>query len=134
MRAGEKSRLGALRLISAAIKQFEVDQRNSVTDADTIAILDKMAKQRRDSIEQFQKAERHDLVGKEQFELAIIQTYLPQALSEAELNKLIDESISATDSQTPKDMGKVMAHLRQQVQGRAEMGRVSAIVKSKLVS
>ncbi len=132
MRAKEKDNVAALRQITAAFKQKEIDERISLTDADVLAILDKLAKQRRESIEQYQAAGRDDLVAKEQFELAIIQGFLPQALSEAEIDDLIEAAITSTGASGMQDMGKVMAEVKPKVQGRADMGAVSARVKGRL--
>lgn len=132
MRSKDKERLAALRLIQAAFKQKEVDERIELSDEQTIVILDKMAKQHRDSIDQFQQADRNDLVEKEQFELNIIESYLPAQLSETEINSLIDEAISSTGAESIKDMGKVMGILKGKLQGRADMGQVSALIKSRL--
>ena len=132
MRSKDKERLAALRLIQAAFKQKEVDERIELSDEQTIVILDKMAKQHRDSIDQFQQADRNDLVEKEQFELNIIEFYLPAQLSETEINSLIDEAISTTGAESIKDMGKVMGILKGKLQGRADMGQVSALIKSRL--
>jgi uncharacterized protein len=132
MRSKDKERLAALRLIRAGLKQKEVDERIELNDEQTIVILDKMAKQHRDSIDQFQKANRNDLVEKEQFELNIIEFYLPTQLSEAEINSLIDEAISTTGAESIKDMGKVMGILKGKLQGRADMGKVSALIKIRL--
>jgi uncharacterized protein YqeY len=116
----------------AAIKQREVDERISLDDTQVLAVLDKMVKQRRDSIDQFQAADRQDLVDKEQFELQVIQAYLPAALDEAELNTLIKEAVAASGAVSIKDMAKVMAQLKPKVQGRADMGQVSQKVKNAL--
>ena len=132
MRSKEKERLAALRFISAAIKQREVDERISLDDGQVTAVLNKMAKQRRDSIEQYASAGRGDLVEKEQFDLDIILDYLPQPLDAAQINARIDEAISATGAAGMKDMGKVMGQLKSALQGRADMGQVSALVKSRL--
>jgi len=132
MRARDKERLGTIRLIQAAIKQKEVDERIELDDSQVLAVLDKMVKQRRDSIEQFSKAGRQDLADKETAELAIIQEYMPAALSEAEVLAIIDEVISATGAASPRDMGKVMGALKPRLQGRADMGSVSGLVKSRL--
>lgn len=132
MRSKDKERLAALRLIQAAFKQKEVDERIELNDEQTIAILDKMAKQHRDSIDQFQKAKRDDLVEKEQFELDIIEAYLPAKLSDEEISSLIEEAISSTGAETIKDMGKVMGVLKGKLQGRADMGQVSGLIKAKL--
>ncbi len=134
MKAKERDLLETIRLINAAIKQVEVDTREAVTDADTLVILDKMAKQRRDSIEQFTQAGRTDLVGKEEFQLKIIQTYLPTALTDEELAALIDEAIQSSGATSAQDMGKVMAIIKPQAQGRADMRAVSGLVKTKLTS
>jgi len=132
MRAKEKSRLAVIRLIQAAIKQKEVDERIELDDAQVIAVLDKMLKQRRDSIEQYEKADRQDLADQEKFEVGIIQTYLPQQLTEAELNALIDEVISTTGAESVKDLGKVMGMIKPKVQGRADMKAVSGQIKQRL--
>ena len=132
MRGKEKGRLAALRLITATIKQREVDERISLDDAQVVAVLNKMAKQHRDSIEQYTAAARGDLVEKEQFELDIIQDYLPRPLDSVEINARIDEIIAATGAATMKDMGKVMGQLKPALQGRADMGQVSALVKARL--
>ncbi len=132
MRAKDKPRLGVLRLITAAIKQREVDDRIELEDADVTAILDKMAKQRRESITQYEQANRQDLADQEIFELNIIQTYLPEQLSEDEILTLIQDAISATDASEMKDMGKVMGILKPKLQGRADMGSVSGLIKKQL--
>jgi len=132
MKAGDKVRLGVVRLILAAVKQREVDERIELDDAQVLAVLDKMVKQRRDSIEQFGAAGRQDLVDVERFEVEVIQGYLPAALSEAELTALVESAVTASGAAAMSDMGKVMAVLRPQVQGRADMGAVSAMVKRRL--
>ena len=132
MRSKEKDRLAALRLITAAIKQREVDERISLDDGQVMAVLNKMAKQHRDSIEQYTSAQRVDLVEKEQFELDIVLGYLPRPLDAAEINTRIDEIIAATGAAGMKDMGKVMGQLKSALQGRADMGQVSALVKARL--
>ena len=132
MRAKEKSRLAVIRLIQAAIKQKEVDERIELDDAQVIAVLDKMLKQRRDSIEQYEKADRQDLADQEKFEVELIQTYLPQQLTEAELNALIDEVIAATGAESVRDLGKVMGMIKPKVQGRADMKAVSGQIKQRL--
>ena len=134
MRSKDKERLGALRLIQAAFKQKEVDERIELNDEQTLAILDKMAKQHRASIEQFKKANRDDLVEVEQKELAIIEEYLPAQLAEDEINSLIANAISETGAESMKDMGKVMGVLKGQLQGRADMGKVSGLIKTRLNS
>ncbi|MGD8593057.1 MAG: GatB/YqeY domain-containing protein [Gammaproteobacteria bacterium] len=132
MRAKDKERLGVIRLILAAIKQQEVDTRTAMDDTAVLAVLDKMLKQRRDSISQYEAAGRDDLAQKEQFEVEVIQHYMPEALSEAELEQLIKEAIAASGAQSMKDMGKIMNELRPKVQGRADMGQVSQKVKALL--
>lgn len=132
MRSKEKDRLAALRLITAAIKQREVDERISLDDGQVMAVLNKMAKQHRDSIEQYTSAQRVDLVEKEQFELDIVLGYLPRPLDAAEISARIDEIIAATGAVGMKDMGKVMGQLKSALQGRADMGQVSALVKARL--
>ncbi len=132
MKAGEKRRLGAVRLILAAIKQKEVDERKELSDADVLSVLEKMLKQRRDSISQYEQAARHDLAEQEAFEVGVIQEYMPAALGEAEVMALIDAAIAATGAKAMADMGKVMAQVKPQIQGRADMGAVSALVKKRL--
>jgi len=132
MRSGDKPRLGTIRLILAAIKQQEVDERIELGDAEVTTILDKMVKQRRESISQFEKAGRDDLVKQEAGELTLIQEYLPEQLSEAEINTLIDAAMSDTGASSIKDMGKVMGQLKPKLQGRADMGAVSALIKARL--
>ena len=132
MRGKEKERLAALRFITAAIKQREVDERIELDDAQVLAVLGKMVKQHRDSIEQYEKAERKDLIEKERFELDIVLSYLPQPLSEDEVNALIDAAIASAGAASMKDMGKVMGRLKPELQGRADMGKVSGLVKARL--
>ena len=132
MRSQDKPRLGVLRLIMAAIKQREVDERIELDDPQLLAVLDKMAKQHRDSINQFRDAGRQDLVDKEQFELDTVIGYLPQALSDDEVRQLIAASVSESGATSAKDMGKIMAMLKPRVQGRYDMGRVSGMVKEAL--
>lgn len=132
MRAGEKSKLMTIRLILAAIKQQEVDTRLDVGDDDVLLILDKMLKQRRDSIQQFSAAGRDELAAKEQDEIGIIQNYLPEQLDAAEIKQLIAEAITQTGAEGMKDMGKVMGLLKPKLQGRADMGSVSGLVKAGL--
>ena len=132
MKAGEKTRLGVIRLILAAVKQREVDERIELDDTQVLAVLDKMMKQRRDSIEQFGAAGRQDLVDVERFEVEVIQGYLPRALDEAELTALVEAAVAQSGAAAISDMGKVMALLKPQVQGRADMGAVSAQVKRRL--
>ena len=132
MKAGDKDRLRAVRLILAAIKQIEVDTRTELDDAAVLSILDKMVKQRRDSVEQFQKGGRDDLVNIELAEIAVIETYLPEQLSDADLDSLIDEVITATGAESIRDMGKVMGQIKSKAAGRADMGAVGAKVKARL--
>ncbi len=134
MRSKDKDRLAALRLILAAFKQKEVDERIELSDEQSISILNKMAKQHRDSIEQFGQANRDDLIKKEQLELDIIESYLPEKLSEEEVSLLIDEAISETGANSVKDMGKVIGLLKGKLQGQADMGEVSRLIRGKLGS
>ena len=134
MRAKEREQLATLRLVTAAIKQKEVDERIDLSDEQVLAVLDKMVKQRRESLEQFEKADREDLALKERYELGIIQTYLPEQLGEDELAAMIQTTISETGASTPRDMGAVMNALRAKVQGRADMKAVSQTVKAQLTS
>jgi len=132
MRAKEKERLATLRLIWAAIKQREVDERITLNDSHILAVLDKMIKQRRDSITQYQAAQRQELADQEAAEIVVIQQYLPAALSEAELDALIRECLIAAGAQAPQDVGKVMTLLKPKLQGRADMGLASRKVKDAL--
>jgi len=133
MRSGNKVRLGTIRLIQAAIKQIEVDERIDALDDDRIlACLDKMCKQRRESITQYEKAERQDLADVEKAELIIIQEFLPAALSEEEIADMISSAIEETGASGIRDMGKVMGILKPKMQGRADMGKVSGAIKAKL--
>ncbi len=132
MRSKDKERLGVLRLITAAFKQKEVDERIELDDTMVLAIMDKMTKQIRDSIQQFEQAGRDDLAQKEAFELGIIQEYLPAQLTEDEIKQIITESIEATGAESAKDMGKVMGVLKPRLQGRADMRKVSGLVKQQL--
>lgn len=132
MKGGDKARLAAIRQILAAIKQVEVDERRDLADSDVLAVLDKMGKQRRDSLQQYQDAGRDDLAAQEQFELEVIQDFLPQPLSEAEIAELIKAAIAETGAETMRDMGKVMGLLKPQLQGRADMAKVSGQIKSLL--
>ena len=132
MKSGDKKRLGVIRLMLAAIKQIEVDERIELDDTRILAVLDKMAKQRRESISHYKDADRDDLVAVEQAEIDIIQEYLPEALSEAEINDLVEQSIAATGAATMKDMGKLMGVLKPRLQGRADMSKVSQLIKSRL--
>jgi uncharacterized protein YqeY len=132
MRAKETARLGAIRLLLAAMKQREVDERIELTDADVVAIIEKMLKQRRDSISQFEAAKRQDLVDIEKFEVEVLQTYMPQQLSEADVIAAIAEAIAATGAAGPQDMGKVMGVVKPKLAGRADMGKVSGLIKAQL--
>ena len=132
MRAKDSARLGTVRLLLAAMKQKEVDERVVLTDADVLAIIDKMVKQRRESIAQFEKAGRNDLADAEKSEIGVLSAYLPQQLSEAEVVREIEGAIAETGAKGAKDMGKVMALLKPRLAGRADMGKVSGLVKSKL--
>jgi uncharacterized protein YqeY len=132
MRAGEKERLGTIRLALAAIKQREVDERISLDDTQVLAVLEKMIKQRREAITQFQSGGRADLVAKESAEISVLQQYLPAQMSEAEIDTLIQEAIRSTGAASVKDMGKVMAVVKPKAQGRADMGALSARIKQKL--
>ena len=130
MRAKDKNRLGPIRLIMAAIKQREVDERIELNDTQVLAVLEKMIKQRRESVIQYQSASRDDLADQETFEIELIQSYLPAPLSEADLDALITNAIAVTGAQSVRDMGKVMALIKDQAQGRADMTLVSAKVKA----
>jgi uncharacterized protein YqeY len=132
MRAGDARRRDAIRLLTAALKQKEVDERRTLDDADVTSIIDKMIKQRRDSITQFEKGGRADLAEAEQFEISVLQGYMPAAMSEAEIDATIASVIAETGAKGPADMGKVMAPLKAKLAGRADMGKVSARVKAKL--
>ena len=132
MRAKDSARLGVIRMILAAIKQREVDERIELDDAQVIAVLGKMVKQHQDSIAQYRSGGREDLVAKESFELGVTEGYLPPALPEAELSALIERAIASTGAQSIRDMGKVMAALKPEIQGRADMAVVSARIKARL--
>ena len=132
MRAQDAARLGAIRLLQAAIKQREVDERIELDDTQVIESIEKMLKQRRDSISQYEAANRQDLADVEKFEVSILQTYLPQPLTEAEIGTLLDQAIADTGAAGVKDMGKVVAAVKPQVLGRADMGKVSGLIKARL--
>jgi len=132
MRAKDAPRLSAIRLLLASLKQREVDERIELTDADVLAIIEKMIKQRRDSIEQFEKGGRQDLADKEKFEITVLQGYMPAAMSAAEVDAVVAEAIVGCGAKLMADMGKVMAVLKPKLAGRADMGKVSALVKTKL--
>ena len=132
MKSGDKARLGAIRLILAAIKQREVDERTTMDDEQVIAILDKMLKQRRESIKMYNDASRNDLAEVEQAEILVIQEFLPEALGEAEIDKMIVDAIQEIGAESMRDMGKVMGKLRPLMQGRADMAQVSSRIKEVL--
>ncbi|MDP8984307.1 MAG: GatB/YqeY domain-containing protein [Pseudomonadota bacterium] len=132
MRSGEKERLGIIRMITAAIKQREVDERITLDDAQVLSVLEKMIKQRKESLVQFQAGNRPDLVEKEAGEIALLQSYLPTPLSDAEIDALIGDAIASTGAGTIKDMGKVMGIIKGRAQGRADMAAVGAKIKAKL--
>ncbi len=132
MRARDKPRLSALRLVTAAIKQLEVDSRTELDDPDVLTVLEKMLKQRRDSLQQYTDAGRQDLADQESYEITVIEAYMPEALPAEELARLIDAAIAETGATSMRDMGKVMGLLKSRVQGRADLGAVSGTVKQKL--
>jgi uncharacterized protein YqeY len=132
MKAGQKDRLGVIRLINAAIKQREVDERIELDDTEVLAVLDKMLKQRRDSITQYEQAGREDLAAIERFEVGVCKEYMPAALTDAEIDAMVSEAIASAGAGDVKEMGKVMGILKPRMQGRADMGAVSKLVKSRL--
>ncbi len=132
MRGREAERLGTLRLLTAAMKQREVDERITLDDAGVVAVIEKMLKQRKDSVAQYEQAGRQDLADAEKREMAILQAYLPQQMTEGEIAAIVAEAVAATGATGPSDMGKVMGVVKPKVAGRADMGRVSALVKAKL--
>jgi uncharacterized protein len=132
MRSGEKERLGIIRMLTAAIKQREVDERITLDDTQVMSVLEKMIKQRKESVAQFQAGNRQDLADKETAEITLLQTYLPAQLSDAELDALIKEAIASSGAASVKEMGKVMAIIKTKAQGRADMGAVGAKIKAKL--
>jgi uncharacterized protein YqeY len=132
MKAREAEKLGAIRLLLAAVKQREVDERITLDDAAVVSVVEKMIKQRKDSISQFEKAARQDLVDKEKFELGVLEAYLPQQLSQAEVEAVIAEAIASTGAKSAADMGKVMGVVKPRLAGKADMGKVSGMVKAKL--
>ena len=132
MRAKDSARLGAIRLLQAAIKQREVDERIELYDADILAAIEKMLKQRRDSISAYEGANRHDLADVEKFEVSVLQTYLPQQLTDAEVAALLEHAITDTGADGIKDMSKVMASIKPLVVGRADMGKLSGLIKTRL--
>jgi uncharacterized protein len=133
MRAADTKRRDAIRLLQAAIKQREVDERIQLDDAAVIGVIEKMLKQRRDSIVQFEAAHRHDLADAEKYEVSVLQAYMPQALSDAEVEEAVGEAISVAGAKGQQDMGRVMAQLKSTLSGRADMGKVSSLVKTKLL-
>jgi uncharacterized protein YqeY len=132
MRSGEKERLGVIRMLTAAIKQREVDERITLDDAQVLSVLEKMVKQRKESVAQFEAGNRPDLVAKESAEIALLVSYLPTPLSDTELDALISDAITAVGASSVKDMGKVMGIIKVKAQGRADMGAVGAKIKAKL--
>ena len=132
MKARDKQRVAALRLVNAEIKRVEVDERRELTDDDVISVLNRMLKQRRDALSQFEQAGREDLAAKERFEIDVINTFMPAALSDAEVDALIEQVVVSTGASEMKDMGKVMGALKGEIAGRADMGAVSAKVKARL--
>ncbi len=132
MRAKDAARLGAIRLLLAAMKQREVDERIELSDTDVISIIDKMIKQRRESISQFEAAGRQELAEGEKFEIGVLQAYMPQQMTEAEVASAVDEAVASSGAKSPQEMGKVIALLKPQLAGRADMGKVSALVKARL--
>ena len=132
MRAKDSARLGAIRLLQAAIKQREVDERIELDDVQVIAVIEKMLKQRRDSISQYEAAGRQDLADAEKYEINVLQDYLPQALTEDEVTAILDEVVAETGAIGIKDMSKVMAAIKPLVAGRADMGKISGLIKSRL--
>ncbi len=132
MRARDTARLGAIRLLLAAMKQREVDERIELSDVDVVTIIDKMIKQRRDSIFQFEAAKRQELADAEKFEISVLQTYMPEPMTEAEVAAAVAEAITSSGAKLPQEMGKVIALLKPKLAGRADMGKVSALVKARL--
>ena len=132
MRAADVARRDALRLLLAALKQREVDERKELEDPDVVGVIDKMIKQRRDSIAQFEKGGRQDLADAEQFEVGVLQAYMPQALSEDEIAAAVADAIATTGAKSPADMGRVMGALKGKLAGRADMSKVSSMVKQRL--
>jgi uncharacterized protein YqeY len=132
MKAGDKDRLKVVRLMMAAIKQVEVDMRTELDDAAVLGVLEKMLKQRRDSVEQFEKGGREDLAASERAEIEVVQAYLPEQLSADEIAALVDEVIAATGAESIRDMGRVMGQIKARAAGRADMGTISATVKERL--
>jgi uncharacterized protein YqeY len=134
MKSGDKDRLGVIRLVNAAIKQREVDERIQLDDAQVLSVLEKMLKQRRDSVTQFEAAARNDLADKEKFEIGVIQTYMPQQMTAEEVDAAIGAAIAESGAASAKDMGKVMGAVKPKVAGRTDMGKLSELVKAKLAA
>ena len=134
MRAKESARLSAIRLLLAAIQQREIDERVQLTDADVVSVIEKMLKQRRDSIQQFEAAGRQDLANGEKFETTLLQAYMPAAMSETEISAAVEDAVSASGASSIQEMGKVMAVLKPKLAGKADMAKVSALVKAKLAA
>jgi uncharacterized protein len=132
MRGGDARRRDALRLLTAALKQREVDERKELADADVVAVIEKMIKQRREAIAQFEKGGRQDLAQNEQYEIGLLQAYMPQAMSDAEIEAAIADAMATAGAKAPSDMGKVMGALKGKLAGKADMSKVSALVKTKL--
>ncbi len=132
MKAREQDRLAALRLLLSAVKQREVDERITLDDAGVVATIEKMIKQRKDSIAQFEKAARQDLADKERYEISVLEAYMPKQMSEDEVRAMVDAAVAATGAKGPADMGKVMGVVKPQLAGRADMGKVSGLVKARL--
>lgn len=132
MKARETERLGAIRLLLSEVKRREVDERITLDDAGVISVVEKMIKQRKDSISQYEKAARQDLADKEKFEIGVLEAYLPQQLSQAEIEAIVAEAVATSGAKTAADMGKIMAILKPKLAGRADMGKVSGLVKAKL--
>jgi uncharacterized protein YqeY len=134
MRAKDAARLGAIRLLLAAMKQREVDERIELSDADVVSIIEKMNKQRRDSISQYEAAGRQELADAEKFEMSVLADYMPKQLDEAEISQIVADAIAETGAGGPQDMGKVMSYLKPKLAGRADMSKVSSMIKSRLAS
>lgn len=134
MKSGEKDKLGVIRLINAAIKQREVDERIQLDDSQVLAALEKMLKQRRDSIQQYESAGRQDLAAVEHYEVSVIQTYMPAQLSESELAQIVDAAMISSGASSARDMGKVIALVKPQVAGKTDMGKLSELIKQKLAA
>lgn len=132
MKAGQKEQLAVIRLVLAAIKQREVDERISLDDSQVMTVLEKMLKQRKDSMQQYEAAGREDLAAQERYEMAVIQTYLPEPLSDVELTALVISAIAESGASSARDMGKVVSALKPKVQGRVDMGKLSGLIKERL--